>query len=161
AATLYTEMMRKSANWSEDKDDRPPLFYRNGNGAFGRWSDLAPEQRQAIIANADASSPTTIWPEMHDKVKDDPAWRDRINSARQAFVDALRNKSAQASFSVTQAALAPEYSASPQLKSLHSEGGDAGSGIDADDWAAAAVDSMTILDEEADHYDRLRLDGAI
>jgi len=41
-ATLYTEMMRKSANWREDNDNRPPLFYRNDRGAFGRWADLAP-----------------------------------------------------------------------------------------------------------------------
>ena len=80
AATLYTAMMRKSANWREEDDDRPPLFYRNGNGAFGRWADLAPEQRKAIIASADAPSPTMIWRELHDRVKDDPAWRDRIST---------------------------------------------------------------------------------
>lgn len=80
AATLYTAMMRKSANWREEDDDRPPLFYRNGNGAFGRWSDLAPEQRKAIVASADAPSPTMIWRELYDKVKDDPAWRDRIST---------------------------------------------------------------------------------
>jgi hypothetical protein len=80
AATLYTEMMRKSANWRGDDDDRPPLFYRNGHGAFGRWADLAPEQRKAIVASADAPSPTMVWRELHDKVKDEPSWRERISS---------------------------------------------------------------------------------
>jgi len=80
AATLYTALMRRSANWREEDDDRPPLFYRNGNGAFGRWSDLAPDQRKAIVASADAPSPTILWRELHDKVKDDPAWRDRIST---------------------------------------------------------------------------------
>ena len=73
-------LWRKSANWLGDDDDRPPLFYRNGHGAFGRWADLAPEQRKAIIASVDAPSPTMVWRELHDKVKEDPSWRERISS---------------------------------------------------------------------------------
>jgi len=80
AATLYTEMMRKSANWREDDDDRPPRFYRNGRGAFGRWGDLAPEQRKAIVASTDVPSPTMVWRELYDKVKDAPSWRERISA---------------------------------------------------------------------------------
>lgn len=78
SATLYTTLMRKSANWRSDDDDREPQFYRNGRGGFGRWADLAPEQRKAILASADAPSPTQLWRELYDRVKDDPNWRDRI-----------------------------------------------------------------------------------
>jgi hypothetical protein len=80
AATLYTDMMRKSANWREDDDDRAPRFYRNGKGLFGRWGDLAPEQRKAIVASTDVPSPTMVWRELYDKVKDAPSWRERISS---------------------------------------------------------------------------------
>jgi len=80
AATLYTDMMRKSANWREDDDDRAPRFYRNGKSLFGRWGDLAPEQRKAIVASTDVPSPTMVWRELYDKVKDAPSWRERISS---------------------------------------------------------------------------------
>jgi len=79
AATLYTVLLRKSANWLGDDDDREPQFYRNGRGGFGRWADLAPEQRNAIRASAEPPPPTQLWRELYDKVKDDPSWRARIS----------------------------------------------------------------------------------
>jgi hypothetical protein len=79
-ATLYTAMMRKSANWGSEDDDRTPIFYRRGGGAFGRWVDLSPEQRKAIVASAEAPSPTMLWRELHDKVKADPNWQQRISA---------------------------------------------------------------------------------
>jgi len=83
AATLYTEMMRKSANWSSEDDDRTPLFYRRSGGLFGRWADLAPEQQKAMLEGSGAQSPTAVWRELHDRVKDDPAWIERLTSLRQ------------------------------------------------------------------------------
>lgn len=78
AATLYTEMMRKSANWRSEDDDRQPQFYRRGGGAFGRWIDLTPEQQKAIVSSK--PSPTSVWRELHDRVKTDASWRERIAS---------------------------------------------------------------------------------
>jgi hypothetical protein len=80
AATLYTELMRKSVNWRADDDnDRPPRFYRRGGGVFGRWIDLTPEQQKAMLAGASAPSPTDTWRELLDRVKNAPSWKARIS----------------------------------------------------------------------------------
>ncbi len=78
AATLYTELMRKSVNWRAKDDDRPPRFYRRGGGAFGRWIDLTPEQQKAMLAGTATPSPSDRWRELLDRVKDDPSWKTRI-----------------------------------------------------------------------------------
>ncbi|MBA3397216.1 MAG: winged helix-turn-helix domain-containing protein [Deltaproteobacteria bacterium] len=78
AATLYTELMRKSVNWRAKGDDRAPCFYRRGGGAFGRWIDLTPEQQKAMLASTATPSPSDSWRELHDRVKNAPDWKTRI-----------------------------------------------------------------------------------
>lgn len=52
-ATLQVELARRAANSSiASKLDGPPRFYRRGDGAYGLWAHLAPEQQRAV---ADAS----------------------------------------------------------------------------------------------------------
>jgi len=87
SATLYTVMLRKSANWQEEDDEKQPTFYRRGDGAFGLWADLTPPQRKAIIEAA-STSPTAIWRELHDRVKDDSAWTSRLAALQQRRAEA-------------------------------------------------------------------------
>lgn len=82
SATLYTTLLRRSANWLDDEDEKDPIFYRRGDGAFGLWADLTAAQQKAILEGGGAS-PTAIWRDLHERVKDDPAWVERLAALKQ------------------------------------------------------------------------------
>ncbi|MBZ0238278.1 MAG: EVE domain-containing protein [Deltaproteobacteria bacterium] len=82
SATLYTELLRRSANWLDEEDEKQPTFYRRGDGAFGLWADLTAPQQKAIL-DGGGTSPTAIWRDLHDRVKDDPVWVDRLAALKQ------------------------------------------------------------------------------
>ena len=82
SATLYTELLRRSANWLDDEDEKQPTFYRRGDGAFGLWTELTAPQQKAILEGG-ATSPAAIWRDLHDRVKEDPAWLDRLAALKQ------------------------------------------------------------------------------
>jgi hypothetical protein len=59
SATLYTELMRKSANWRSDDDDREPQFYRNDRGGFGRWAESTSGARRVAAKRTIRSARST------------------------------------------------------------------------------------------------------
>lgn len=74
-ATLRVELTRKA---TREEDEDGPLFYRRGDGAFGRWADLSADQQRAILASATDRTPTQVWRELRDEVKKDPDWWARV-----------------------------------------------------------------------------------
>lgn len=87
SATLYTVLLRRSANWLGDDDEKQPTFYRRGDGAFGLWTELTAPQQKAILADG-GTSPTAIWRDLHDRVKEEPAWVDRLAALKQRRAEA-------------------------------------------------------------------------
>lgn len=87
SATLYTEMLRRSANWLDEEEEKRPTFYRRGDGAFGLWADLTAAQQRAIQESG-GTSPVAIWRDLHERVKDDAAWRERLATLQRRRAEA-------------------------------------------------------------------------
>ncbi len=58
-ATLIVSMLRRAANSSVSRSTAgEPRFYRDGNGAFGLWAGLSPEQQRAVRQSGAAPART-------------------------------------------------------------------------------------------------------